>query len=64
MSSEKEWNDFRTRWTDIQTGSVDEPRQSVERAHALVAEVIKPLTNGFVEERSRLERQWVRGDDV
>jgi hypothetical protein len=64
MSSEKEWNDFRTRWTDIQTGSVDKPRQSVEQAHALVAEVIKRLTNGFVEERSRLERQWVRGDDV
>jgi hypothetical protein len=61
MSSEKEWNDFRTRWTDIQTGSVDKPRQSVEQAHALVAEVIKRLTNGFVEERSRLERQCSRG---
>ncbi len=37
---EKEANDFHTRWTDIQTGFVDEPRRSVEQADALVAEVI------------------------
>jgi hypothetical protein len=61
---EKEANDFRTRWTDIQTGFVDEPRRSVEQADALVAEVMKRLADSFAEERSRLEGQWGRGDDV
>ncbi|PYK71404.1 MAG: hypothetical protein DME42_10845 [Verrucomicrobia bacterium] len=64
MFPEKEANDFRTRWTDIQTGFVDEPRRSVEQADALVAEVIKRLANSFAEERSKLEGQWGRGDDV
>ena len=61
---EKETTDFRTRWTDIQTGFVDEPRRAVEQADALVAEVIKRLANSFAEERSKLEGQWGRGDDV
>ena len=61
---EKEATDFHTRWTDIQTGFVDEPRRSVEQADALVAEVIKRLANSFAEERSKLETQWGRGDDV
>ena len=57
---EKETTDFRTRWTDIQTGFVDEPRRAVEQADA----VIKRLANSFAEERSKLEGQWGRGDDV
>ena len=61
---EEETKDFRTRWTDIQTGFVDEPRRAVEQADALVAEVIKRLANSFAEERSKLEGQWGRGDDV
>jgi len=61
---ENEAKDFRTRWTDIQTGFVDEPRRSVEQADALVAEVIKRLAATFAEERSKLEGQWGRGDDV
>jgi len=61
---EKDANDFRTRWTDIQTGFVDEPRRSVEQADALVAEVIKRLADSFAAERSKLEGQWGRGDDV
>jgi hypothetical protein len=61
---EKETTDFRTRWTEIQTGFVDEPRHAVEQADALVAEVIKRLADSFAEERSKLEGQWGRGDDV
>ena len=64
LLQENEANDFRKRWADIQTGFVDEPRRSVEQADALVAEVIKRLANSFAEERSRLEGQWGRGDDV
>jgi hypothetical protein len=61
---DEEAKDFRGRWTDIQTGFVDEPRRSVEQADALVAEVIKRLADTFAEERSKLEGQWGRGDNV
>lgn len=55
---------FRSRWTDIQVGFVDEPRSAVEQADGLVAESIKRLAEVFAEERDGLERQWSRGDDV
>jgi len=61
---EDESKDFHKRWTDIQTAFVDEPRRAVERADELVAEVIKRLANSFAQERSRLEGQWGRGDNV
>jgi len=61
---EKEGADFRNRWTEIQTGFVDEPRRAVEQADALVAEVIKRLANSFADERGKLESQWGRGDNV
>ena len=59
-----ESKDFHKRWTDIQTAFVDEPRRAVERADELVAEVIKRLADSFAHERSRLEGQWGRGDNV
>jgi hypothetical protein len=55
---------FTRRWRDIQTGFVDEPRESVAQADALVAELMQRLAAGFSEERQRLEAQWDRGDDV
>jgi hypothetical protein len=61
---ESESTDFHKRWTDIQTGFVDEPRHAVEQADELVAEVIKRLADSFAQERSRLEGQWGRGDNV
>jgi len=61
---ENESRDFHKRWTDIQTAFVDEPRRAVEQADELVAEVIKRLANSFARERSRLEGQWGRGDNV
>jgi hypothetical protein len=56
--------DFRGRWSDIQTSFVDEPRHSVEQADALVAEVMQRLAQVFADERSRLEQQWDRGADT
>jgi len=61
---ENESKDFHKRWTDIQTAFVDEPRRAVEQADELVAEVIKRLADSFAQERSRLEGQWGRGDNV
>jgi hypothetical protein len=55
---------FRSRWDDIQTGFVDEPRRSVEQADQLVAELMKRLAEVFAQERGRLEEQWSRGDQV
>jgi hypothetical protein len=55
---------FRGRWTEIQTSFVDRPRESVEEADRLVAEVMQRLTAQFGDERSSLEAQWDRGDDV
>jgi hypothetical protein len=55
---------FRTRWTEVQTGFVDEPKHAVEQADGLVAEMMKQLAEVFADERSKLEEQWSRGDDI
>jgi hypothetical protein len=55
---------FRSRWDEIQRGFVDEPRKAVEQADGLVAEAIQQLAKVFAEERSALEQQWSRGDEV
>jgi hypothetical protein len=52
------------RWESIQTGFVDEPRQSVENADQLVTEAMKGLAAIFSEARADLERQWEQGGDV
>jgi hypothetical protein len=59
-----ETHTFRSRWDTIQTGFVDEPRRSVEQADSLVAEVMQRLAETFADERSKLEGQWSRGDNV
>lgn len=55
---------FREEWDAIQTGFVDEPRHAVERADALVADLMQRLAETFAGERRDLESQWDRGDDV
>jgi hypothetical protein len=55
---------FRNRWQGVQTGFVDEPREAVQRADALVAELMQRLATTFRDERESLEAQWSRGDDV
>jgi len=55
---------FRTRWSEIQTGFVDEPRKAVEQADGLVAELMKRLAEGFATERATLEKHWHEGNDV
>ena len=56
--------DLRHRWDEIQTAFVDEPRQAVERADRLVAETITQLAESFATQRTNLEHQWDRGDEV
>ena len=55
---------YRTQWDAIQTGFVDEPRRAVQEADALVALVMKRLSEVFTNERTSLERQWGEGDEI
>jgi hypothetical protein len=55
---------FTTQWQDIQADFVDQPRQSVEQADALVADLMQRLATSFSNERERLEGQWDRDGDV
>jgi hypothetical protein len=59
-----ELQSFRSRWSDVQTSFVDEPRTAVETADNLVANVIKRIAEQFASEREELEKQWDRGEDV
>jgi hypothetical protein len=63
LFAEPEMVDFRSQWSKLQTGFVDEPRRTVEEADKLVAAVTQRLAEGFANERSGLEKQWDRGDN-
>jgi hypothetical protein len=64
LFSEDASTELRDRWTDVQAGFVDEPRDSVQQADALVAEVMKRLADSFSTERQSLERQWSSGEEA
>lgn len=64
MFSGDEAAGYKTRWEAVQTGFVDEPRKAVEEADSLVAQVIKRLSEVFADERTSLEHQWDRGDQI
>jgi len=59
-----ELHNFRARWDQVQTSFVDEPRQAVEQADSLVANVVKRIAEQFSTERAQLEAQWDSGDNV
>lgn len=56
--------EFRKRWDDIQAGFVDDPQNSVQKAHGLVSSLVKDLNDVFARERSGLESQWNRGEEA
>lgn len=60
----RELDAFRRRWEETQASFVDEPRAAVAGADELVAEVMQRLAQTFARERSGLEGQWDRGDEV
>lgn len=55
---------YKSNWETIQASFVDEPREAVEKADRLVADLMQRLAAGFSEERERLESQWEKGGDV
>jgi hypothetical protein len=64
LMSAQEMGEFRSRWSAIQTAFVDEPRKTVEQADELVAEIMQRLAQSFSDQRSNLERQWERSDQI
>jgi hypothetical protein len=64
LLSPEEATDFRARWDAIQVSFVDEPRQAVQEADGLVAVTTKRLAETFAAERTKLEAQWERGENV
>jgi hypothetical protein len=56
--------EFRNRWREIQAGFVDEPRNAVERADELVAELMQKLAQSFSQQRNELEKQWDASENV
>jgi hypothetical protein len=64
LLSPNETGEFRSRWSSIQTGFVDEPRKTVEQADELVAQIMQRLAQSFSDQRSNLEKQWERSDEV
>lgn len=61
---QNESEDFRSRWHDIQSRFVDEPRHAVEEADQLVAAVTSRIAEVFADERETLEREWSKGQDA
>jgi hypothetical protein len=61
---EDQLQELKSRWDKIQTGFVDEPRAAVKEADGLVASTMQQLASAFSKERTNLEQQWDRGDNV
>ncbi|MFJ1806734.1 MULTISPECIES: hypothetical protein [unclassified Streptomyces] len=55
---------FRTRWQEVQDRFVDDPRDAVHTADALVADVMQRLAATFADHKQELEGQWNRGEQV
>jgi hypothetical protein len=64
LFAEDELSGLRSRWDDVQSGFVDDPKECVHKADGLVSDVVDQLTTGFSEARSRLEAQWARGEEA
>jgi hypothetical protein len=55
---------YREQWTSVQGEFVDQPREAVEQADRLVADLMQSLAAQFSETRAGLESQWTDDDNV
>ncbi|HSV44326.1 MAG TPA: hypothetical protein VLJ58_00935 [Ramlibacter sp.] len=53
---------FHTRWSEVQIGFVDDPRQAVKKADELVAQVMTSLAESFAQQRASIEADVNTGD--
>lgn len=56
--------DFRSRWSIVQQGFVDDPKKAVREGDELVAQVIKSLAETFAKQRAELEGQRDSTEDL
>ncbi|MFF1631513.1 hypothetical protein ACFVXV_40230, partial [Streptomyces sp. NPDC058272] len=63
LSTEDE-EGFRARWQEVQSQFVDDPRDAVHTADALVADVMQRLAATFADHKQELEGQWNRGEQA
>ena len=57
-------SNYQEQWSSIQTKFIDEPKECVQEADALVADVIQQLATKFAEQRTSLEQQWGSGGEA
>jgi len=60
LFADKEAEGYRSRWLEVQSRFVDAPRESVEAADKLVAEVIQKLAAVFADQQKELESELER----
>lgn len=56
--------ELRRRWESIQTSFIDSPKESVEEADRLVADLTDRIADGFRARRTELEARWHRGEKI
>ncbi|QFZ17524.1 hypothetical protein [Saccharothrix syringae] len=56
--------DYQSEWRALQADFVDDPRQAVQRADELVAQVMQNLATTFADHKRSLEGQWQQGEQV
>ena len=64
LFSSSEADRYRDQWTNVQSEFVDQPREAVEQADRLVADLMQSLAAQFSDTRTGLESQWNDNDDV
>ncbi|MEU6384189.1 hypothetical protein ABZ847_11535 [Streptomyces bauhiniae] len=64
LIAHQEADTYRERWAKIQGTFVDDPKDAVRSADALVADVIQSLAATFADHKKELEGQWSRGEQV
>jgi len=64
LFDEQDATSFRERWEQVQSRFVDDPREAVAEADNLVSDVTQSLASKFADQRSGLEQQWSKGEDV
>ena len=64
LFSSSEADRYRDQWTNVQSEFVDQPREAVEQADRLVADLMQSLAAQFSDTRTGLESQWNDTDDV
>ncbi|MBL1087315.1 hypothetical protein JK359_36115 [Streptomyces actinomycinicus] len=64
LLTDEEEQSFRERWQNTQSKFVDDPREAVHDADALVADVMQTLAATFAQHKKDLEGQWSQGEQV